>query len=95
MLYFHLLKPRKDNMENNPVFHPDPDAKLMDQVREVLRYHHYAYKTEKIYCHWILRYIRFFGGQIHPKKLSASHIERFLSDLTVNLSVSASTQNQF
>jgi len=38
-------------MENKPVFHPDPDAKLMDQVREVLRYHHYTFKTEKIYCH--------------------------------------------
>ena len=24
-------------------------AKLMDQVREVLRYHHYAYKTEITY----------------------------------------------
>ncbi len=83
-----------NNMENKPVFHPDPDAKLMDQVREVLRYHHYAYRTEQTYCQWILRYIRFFGGQTHPKDLSVSHIERFLSDLTVKRSVSASTQNQ-
>ena len=42
-------------MENKPKFRPDPDAKLMDQVREVLRYHHYAYKTEQTYCQWILR----------------------------------------
>lgn len=81
-------------MENQSVFHPNPDAKLMDQVREVLRYHHYAYKTEQTYCQWILRYIRFFGGQTHPKNLSVNHIERFLSDLAVNRSVSISTQNQ-
>ncbi len=81
-------------MENKPVFHPDPDAKLMDQVRDVLRYQHYAYKTEQTYCQWILRSIRFFGGQTHPKYLSVSHIERFLSDMTVKRSISASTQNQ-
>ena len=81
-------------MENKPVFHPNPDAKLMDQVREVLRYYHYAYRTERTYCQWILRYIRFFGAQTHPKDLSVSHIERFLSDLAVKRSVSASTQNQ-
>ncbi|MDX2504797.1 MAG: phage integrase N-terminal SAM-like domain-containing protein [Gammaproteobacteria bacterium] len=81
-------------MENKPIFHPNPDAKLMDQVREVLRYHHYAYRTEKSYCQWILRYIHFFGGTTQPKNLSTNHIERFSSDLTVNRSVSASTQNQ-
>ena len=29
-----------------PKFRPNPKLKLMDQVREVLRYHHYAYHTE-------------------------------------------------
>jgi hypothetical protein len=43
-------------MENKPKFRPDPDAKLMDQVREVLRYYHYAYRAESTYCQWILRY---------------------------------------
>jgi integron integrase len=66
----------------------------MDQVREVLRYHHYAYRTEKSYCQWILRYIRFYGGHVHPKDLTAQHIERFLSDLSVKQSVAAATQNQ-
>lgn len=31
-------------------FKPDPKLKLMDQVRQVLRYHHYAYRTEQSYC---------------------------------------------
>jgi hypothetical protein len=37
-------------MENqnkpNPTFRPNPGLKLMDQVREVLRYYYYAYRTE-------------------------------------------------
>jgi len=80
-------------MDSKPAFRPQPDLKLMDQVREVLRYHHYAYRTEQSYCQWIIRYIHFHNN-IHPKELSSTHIERFLSDLSVNKSVSASTQNQ-
>lgn len=34
-------------MENKQKFKPDPNLRLMDQVRQVLRYHHYAYRTEK------------------------------------------------
>ena len=46
-------------MESKQKFRADPKLKLMDQVRQVLRYHHYAYQTEKTYCDWIVRYIRF------------------------------------
>jgi integron integrase len=81
-------------MENKSKFCPDPKLKLMDQVREVLRYHHYAYRTEQTYCQWILRYIRFFGTKMHPRDLGVGDIERFLSDLAVNGKVSASTQRQ-
>jgi len=66
----------------------------MDQVREVLRYYHYSYRTETTYCQWILRYIRFYGGLTHPRKLGAAHVERFLSHLAVQDKVSASTQRQ-
>lgn len=66
----------------------------MDQVREVLRYHHYAYRTETTYCQWILRYIRFHGGKTHPKLLGASDVERFLSHLATDGNVAASTQRQ-
>ncbi len=81
-------------MENKARFHPNPKLKLMDQVREVLRYHHYAYRTETSYCKWIIRYIRFFGSKTHPIKMGAKHIEKFLSYLASNLNVSASTQRQ-
>jgi hypothetical protein len=42
-------------MKNNSKFKPDPNfgnpslwEKLMTQVRQVLRYHHYAYRTGEI-----------------------------------------------
>ena len=54
----------------------------MDQIKEVLRYHHYAYRTEQTYCQWILRYIHHFGGKTHPKLLGAINIEVFFSHLT-------------
>ncbi len=63
-------------MESQTKFRPNPDLKLMDQVREVLRYHHYAYRTEQTYCQWILRYIRFYGAKFHPRDLNAGHLER-------------------
>ena len=81
-------------MENKPKFRPDPDLKLLEQVREVLRYNHYAYRTESAYCQWILRYIHFYGGKTHPKELNAKHVEKFLSHLTKKGNVSAATQRQ-
>ena len=79
---------------NTSKFHPNPALKLMDQVREVLRYNHYAYRTEQAYCQWILRYIHHFGGKTHPNRLEAKDIERFLSHLVIVGKVSASTQRQ-
>jgi integron integrase len=66
----------------------------MDQVCEVLRYHHYALRTEQTYCLWIKRYLKFYGMQRHPRELEAKDIERFLSDLAVRGEVAASTQRQ-
>ena len=80
--------------KNKAKFRPNASLKLMDQVREVLRYHHYAYRTEQTYCQWILRYIHHFGGKTHPNLLGAKDIERFLSHLATVGKVSASTQKQ-
>ena len=81
-------------MENKSGFRPNPQLKLMDQVKEVLRYYHYAYRTEETYCQWILRYIHFYGGKTHPRELGSEHVERFLSHLVVQGNVAASTQRQ-
>jgi integrase len=67
---------------------------MLDQVREVLRYHHYAYRTEQTYCDWILRYIKFHGGKTHPAQMGKTQIDAFLSNLATKGRVSASTQRQ-
>lgn len=68
-------------------------VRLMDQVREVLRFHHYSLNTEKSYTSWILQYIRFHKKK-HPKDMGKHEIEQFLSYLAMERDVSASTQNQ-
>jgi len=35
--------------------------KLLDDVRKVLRLHHYAIHTERSYVEWIRRFVRFHG----------------------------------
>jgi hypothetical protein len=40
-------------MEIKRKFRPDSNLKLMNQVFQVLRYHHYAYRTEQTYCNRI------------------------------------------
>ena len=57
-------------------FRPKP-GKLLDQVREVLRYHHYSIRTEDTYVRWIPDYIR-FNGTRHPREMGKPEIERFL-----------------
>ncbi len=80
-------------MESQSKFRPDPKLKLMDQVKEIMRYNHYAYRTEQTYSQWILRYIHFFN-KTHLKDLNYQDIERFLSHLALEKKVSASTQRQ-
>ena len=67
--------------------------KLLDQVRNRLRYKHYALKTERTYIAWIRRYI-YFHNKTHPKDLDGSAVARFLSYLATEENVAAATQNQ-
>ena len=49
-------------METKSKFHPNPHLKLMDQVREVLRYRCFAYCTEQAYCQRNHCYIQHFAA---------------------------------
>lgn len=69
--------------------------KLLDEVRQVLRLHHYSIHTERAYLDWIVRYVRFHGMQSRKDLFPAEpQIESFLTDLAVNGNVAAATQNQ-
>lgn len=71
----------------------DGKPRLLDQVREQIRLKHYSIRTERVYCEWIRRFIRFHQYR-HPSEMGAAEVEAFLSDLAVRRNVSASTQNQ-
>ena len=71
---------------------PKP-KKLLDQVRDVLRVKHYAYRTEKTYIFWIRRFILFHDKR-HASEMGSGQIQEFLTHLAVECNVSASTQNQ-
>ena len=64
---------------------PNPKLKLVDQVREVMRLKHYSIRTERCYCDWIRRYIKFHGMRSREDLQGAEpKIEQFLSDLAVD-----------
>lgn len=67
--------------------------KLLDTVRDVLRLHHYSYRTEETYVQWIRRFI-LFNNKRHPREMGAQEIQRFLTTLATDGKVAASTQNQ-
>lgn len=67
--------------------------RLLDQTRDVLRLKHYSLRTERSYCDWIERYIRFHGKK-HPSEMNEVQVGEFLTHLARDGNVSASTQNQ-
>ncbi len=79
----------EDNFKTPPTNKP----KLQDQVRAVIRTRHYSIRTEAAYVKWIKRYI-IFHNKRHPNEMAEKEINAFLTHLTVEQRVSASTQNQ-
>src|SRR5436309_15185147 len=47
---------------------PGKPKKLLEQVRDLVRLKHYSLRTERSYCDWIERFIRFHGKR-HPRDL--------------------------
>ncbi|MEP7183710.1 MAG: integron integrase [Betaproteobacteria bacterium] len=72
---------------------PPVTPRLVDRVRDRIRYKHYSLRTEQAYVDWIKRFIRFHGKQ-HPSGLGAPEVEAFLTHLAVDREVAAATQNQ-
>ncbi len=67
--------------------------KLLDTVREKIRFKHYSISTEKTYVFWIKHYI-FFHDKQHPIDLGKKEIEEFLTFLATTKKVSPTTQNK-
>lgn len=80
----------KNGTSNLP---PLKAAKLLDQVRERIRYLHYSLRTEESYVFWVRAFIRFHGVR-HPATMGGPEVEAFLSWLASTRKVSASTHKQ-
>ncbi len=69
-------------------------SRLLDQVRERVRYMHNSLKTEKDYLYWVRFLIRWSatqsGGMRHPLELGVADVEAFLSMLANERKVSTS-----
>jgi site-specific recombinase XerD len=84
-------------MSAKPVSYIPQSARLLDQLREVLRYKHYSLRTEEAYLYWVKFFVRWHGrsGQVrHPRDMGAAEVQQFLSMLTTERNVSVSTHNQ-
>jgi len=75
------------------LFLPNPKLRLREQLREVMRFHHYALRSEETYWFWIRRFI-FFHNKRHPKEMGPAEVHLFLTHLAARENVAASTQNQ-
>jgi site-specific recombinase XerD len=71
------------------------NRKLLDEVRDFMRLHHYSIHTERSYCDWIKKFVQFYQMKSREDLSNGEKkIEAFLTDLAVQGNVSASTQNQ-
>jgi integron integrase len=68
-------------------------VKVLDQLRERIRYLHYSIRTEDAYVYWVRAFIRFHGLR-HPATMGGTEVEAFLSWLANTRNVAASTHKQ-
>jgi integron integrase len=68
-------------------------TRLLDQLRERLRYMHYSLRTEQNYVYWVRWFIRWHGMR-HPKDMDGKDVEAFLSMLANERKAAPSTHRQ-
>jgi site-specific recombinase XerD len=76
---------------------PLVSKRLLDQVRERIRYLHYSLQTEKAYVYWTRFFVRWSGtkgGMRHPRELGSAEVEAFLTMLANERQVSPATHRQ-
>jgi len=68
-------------------------ARLLDQVRERVRYLHFSIRTEQAYVHWVRSFV-WFRRMRHPRDMGQAEIGSFLSWLAGERQVAVSTHRQ-
>jgi integron integrase len=74
-------------------FPPLKAVKVLDQLRERIRYLHYSIRTEETYVKWVRAFIRFHDRR-HPATMGGEEVEEFLSWLANTRRVAVSTHKQ-
>ncbi len=85
-----ILAPAAACTDVLPVQQP---MRLMDMLRQQIRYRHYSLRTEEAYVHWVRSFIHFHQLR-HPAELAHPEVEAFLSWLASERQVSPSTHKQ-
>jgi integron integrase len=67
--------------------------RLLDQLRERIRYCHYSLRTEQAYVFWARQFIRFHGMR-HPREMGGYEVQKYLTFLANERNVSPSTHRQ-
>ena len=67
--------------------------RLLDALRERLRYMHYSLRTEEAYVYWVRGFVRWSGWR-HPRELGAAEVQAFLIMLANERRVAAATHRQ-
>lgn len=86
------------NRSDKPDWVLPRSVKLLDQVRERVRYLHYSLQTEKAYVYWTKAFVlwtaRSFGGFRHPRDMGQAEVEGFLTMLATEKQGSPATHRQ-
>ena len=67
--------------------------RLLDALREQIRYLHYSLRTEEAYVYWVRAFIRFHDRR-HPAELAQPEVEAFLTWLATDRQVAPGTHKQ-
>ena len=76
-----------------PALDASAPLRLLDALRQQVRYLHYSIRTEEAYLHWVRAFIRFHKMR-HPSEMSQVEVEAFLTFLASDRDVSPSTHKQ-
>jgi len=71
------------------------NKRLLDEVRDIIRLKHYSIHTERSYCDWLKRFVKFHNMTSRQDLENGEQkIEAFLTHLAVKTDVAPATQNQ-
>jgi hypothetical protein len=84
---------RKEEKSGRSVL-PPAAPRLLDALRERLRYMHDSIRTEEAYVYWVRGFVRWAGGRRHPREMGPTEVQAFLSMLANERRVAAATHRQ-